>query len=169
MKVFGLAGWSGSGKTTLLSKLLPELTGRGVSVSTIKHTHHKVEVDKPGKDSYVHRESGATEVLVGSPQRWALIHENRGEPEASLDGLIARMTPVDLLLVEGFKAYPHDKVEVYRRDNGKPLICAEDPHIVAVASDAPLPDVALPLFAIDDVAGLASFILQCCGLNGKGN
>ncbi|MBL6936152.1 MAG: molybdopterin-guanine dinucleotide biosynthesis protein B [Alphaproteobacteria bacterium] len=173
MKVFGLAGWSGSGKTTLLAKLLPELIARGVSVSTIKHTHHKVEVDKPGKDSYVHRESGATEVLVGSPQRWALIHENRGEPEASLDGLIARMTPVDLLLVEGFKAYPHDKVEVYRQDNGKPLICVEDPHIVAVASDAEpggadLAGVDLPVFALDDVVGLASFILGRCGLCGLG-
>ena len=169
MKVFGLAGWSGSGKTTLLSKLLPELIARGVSVSTIKHTHHLVEMDKPGKDSYIHRESGATEVLVGSPQRWALIHENREEKEATLESLIMRMTPVDLLLVEGFKAYPHDKVEVYRRDNGKPLICAEDPHIVAVASDAALPDVALALFALNDVAGLASFILRCCGLNGNGN
>ena len=166
MKVFGLAGWSGSGKTTLLSKLLPELIGRGVMVSTIKHTHHSVEVDEPGKDSYVHRESGATEVLVGSPQRWALIHENRGEPETSLDGLIARMTPVDLLLVEGFRAYPHDKVEVYRRDNDKSLICTEDPHIVAVASDVDLPEVSLPVFALSDVAALASFILVRCGLEG---
>jgi molybdopterin-guanine dinucleotide biosynthesis protein B len=103
-----------------------------------------------------------------------LIHENRGEPEASLDGLIARMTPVDLLLVEGFKAYPHDKVEVYRQDNGKPLICAEDPHIVALASDAELSDgdlagIDIPVFALDDVAGLASFILQCCGISGKGS
>ena len=166
MKVFGLAGWSGSGKTTLLSKLLPELIGRGIMVSTIKHTHHSVEVDEPGKDSYVHRESGATEVLVGSPQRWALIHENRGEPETSLDGLIARMTPVDLLLVEGFRAYPYDKVEVYRRDNDKPLICTEDPHIVAVASDVDLPKVRLPVFALSDVAALASFILVRCGLEG---
>ena len=167
MKVFGLAGWSGSGKTTLLSKLLPELIGRGVSVSTIKHTHHSVEIDKPGKDSYIHRQSGAIEVLVGTPQRWALIHENRGEPEGSLEGLIARMMPVDLLLVEGFKAYPHDKVEVYRQDNNKPLICTEDPHIVAVASDVPLPGVDLPLFALDDVAALASFILERCGLDGN--
>jgi len=167
MKVFGLAGWSGSGKTTLLSKLLPEFIGRGVSVSTIKHTHHSVEVDKPGKDSYIHRESGATEVLVGSLQRWALIHEDRDEKETSLDNLIARMAPVDLLLVEGFKAYPHDKMEVYRQDNGKPLICIEDPHIVALASDVAPPEVNLPLFALDDVAGVALFILRHCGLGGK--
>jgi len=167
MKVFGLAGWSGSGKTTLLSKLLPEFIGRGVSVSTIKHTHHSVEVDKPGKDSYIHRESGATEVLVGSLQRWALIHEDRDEKGTSLDSLIARMAPVDLLLVEGFKAYPHDKVEVYRQDNGKPLICTEDPHIVALASDVAPPEVDLPLFSLDDAAGLASFILRHCGLGGK--
>jgi molybdopterin-guanine dinucleotide biosynthesis protein B len=167
MKVFGLAGWSGSGKTTLLSKLLPEFIGRGISVSTIKHTHHSVEVDKPGKDSYIHRESGATEVLVGSPQRWALIHEDRDEKGTSLDSLIARMAPVDLLLVEGFKAYPHDKVEVYRQDNGKPLICTEDPHIVALASDMAPPEVNLPFFALDDVVGLASFILRHCGLGGK--
>ncbi len=167
MEIFGLAGWSGSGKTTLLSKLLPEFIGRGVSVSTIKHTHHSVEVDKPGKDSYIHRESGATEVLVGSPQRWALIHEDRDEKETSLDSLIARMTPVDLLLVEGFKAYPHDKVEVYRQDNGKPLICTKDPYIVVLASDVAPPEVELPLFALDDVAGLASFILRHCELGGK--
>lgn len=164
MKVFGIAGWSGSGKTTLLSKLLPELIGRGIRVSTIKHTHHAVEVDKPGKDSYIHRRSGASEVLVGSPRRWALIHENRGEPEATLEDLIARMTPVDLLLVEGFKAYPHDKIEVYRKENGKSLLHPEDPHIVAIASDTPLPDVAIPVFDIDDVAAIAEAIVSRCGL-----
>jgi len=119
MKIFGLAGWSGSGKTTLVSRLIPLLTARGLSVSTIKHAHHGFDVDKPGKDSYVHRKAGATEVLVTSAHRWALMHENRGRPEPSMDELIGYMTPVDLLLVEGFKAYPHEKLEIYRPANGK--------------------------------------------------
>ena len=134
MKVFGMAGWSGSGKTTLLTRLLPELIGRGYSVSTVKHTHHNVEIDQPGKDSYAHRKAGATEVMVGSPQRWALMHENLDNPEASLDEMIERMTPVDLLLVEGFKKYPLDKLEIYRRDNAKPLISPDDPRIVAACA-----------------------------------
>jgi len=164
MKVFGMAGWSGSGKTTLLTQLLPELIGRGYKVSTVKHTHHNVEVDKPGKDSYAHRKAGATEVMVGSPQRWALMHENLDNPEASLDEMIERMTPVDLLLVEGFKKYPLDKLEIYRRDNGKPLISPDDPRIVAIASDTALPELDVPTFDINDISAIADFILAHCGL-----
>lgn len=164
MKIFGIAGWSGSGKTTLIAKLLPELIGRGLKVSTIKHSSHAFEIDKPGKDSYVHRAAGASEVLVCSARRWALIHECRGEPEPSLEELIAYITPVDLLLVEGFKAYPHPKLEVYRAANGKPLLCADDPHVVAVASDVPVSADRLPRFAIDDVSGIAGFIIAHCGL-----
>ena len=164
MKIFGIAGWSGSGKTTLIAKLLPELTGRGLAVSTIKHSSRAFEIDKPGKDSFVHRTAGATEVLISSARRWALIHENRGEAEASLDELIAAMTPVDLLLVEGFKAYPHAKVEVYRAANGKPLLYPDDPYVVALASDAALPATRLPRFGIDDAAAIAGFIIAHCRL-----
>ncbi|MBM3580666.1 MAG: molybdopterin-guanine dinucleotide biosynthesis protein B [Alphaproteobacteria bacterium] len=159
MKVFGLAGWSGSGKTTLVVKLLPELIGRGFSVSTIKHTHHSFDIDKPGKDSYEHRLAGANEVMISSSVRWALLHELRGEPEPDLKALIARMKPVDILLVEGFKAYPHPKLEIHRPALGKPLLCLNDPHVVAVASDALPPDLPVPGFALDDVAGIVDHIL----------
>ena len=164
MKLFGLAGWSGSGKTTLTAKLLPELIARGVTVSTMKHAHHNFDIDQPGKDSYVHRMAGASEVLVASANRWALMHEHRGAAEPTAVELIAHMTPVDLLLIEGFKREPHDKLEVYRAANGKPLLHPDDQYIVAVASDAPLPDCQLPQLPIDDVAAIAEFIIRHCGL-----
>lgn len=164
MRIFGIAGWSGSGKTTLIAKLIPEFTARGLQVSTIKHSSHVFEIDKPGKDSHTHRLAGAREVLVSSARRWALIHENRDGPEAELDDLIARMTPVDLLLIEGFKSYPHAKIEVYREANGKPLLAASDPRIVAVASDVALPSLRVPRFDIDDVSAIAAFIAAECGL-----
>jgi molybdopterin-guanine dinucleotide biosynthesis protein B len=164
MKVMGLAGWSGSGKTTLMMRLLPELIGRGLTVSTMKHAHHNFDVDQPGKDSYVHRSAGATEVVVASVNRWALMHENRGATEPSAVELIRHMTPVDLLIIEGFKREPHPKLEVYRQANGKPLIHPEDPHIVAVASDTALPDVKLPVLPLDDIQAIADFVLRHCGL-----
>jgi molybdopterin-guanine dinucleotide biosynthesis protein B len=167
MRIFGLAGWSGSGKTTLMVGLLPMLTGRGVTVSTMKHAHHNFDIDKPGKDSHVHREAGATEVLVTSANRWALMHENRGVPEPTLEALLDRMTPVDLLLIEGFKAHAHDKIEVHRPSVGKALLAPDDPHIVAVASDMPLPEVDLPVLDLDDVGGIADFIMAHCALNGS--
>jgi molybdopterin-guanine dinucleotide biosynthesis protein MobB len=164
MKIFGLAGWSGSGKTTLTSRLLPELIGRGLTVSTMKHAHHSFDIDQPGKDSYVHRMAGASEVLVASASRWALMHEHRGAPEPSAAELIRHMTPVDLLLIEGFKREPHPKLEIYRQANGKPLLHPDDPHIVAVASDVPLPQSPLPVLSIDDIPGIAAFIIGHCGL-----
>lgn len=164
MKIFGLAGWSGSGKTTLTARLLPELIGRGISVSTMKHAHHNFDIDQPGKDSYVHRMAGAREVMVASANRWALMHEHRGAPEPTAADLMRQMTPVDLLLIEGFKREPHPKLEVYRRANGKPLIHPDDPHIVAVASDVPLSDCPLPVIGIDDVGAIAAFIIAHCGL-----
>jgi molybdopterin-guanine dinucleotide biosynthesis adapter protein len=167
MKVFGLAGWSGSGKTTLVTKLLPELIGRGLTVSTMKHAHHGFDVDQPGKDSYAHRSAGATEVLVASANRWALMHEHRGAPEPTAAELMQHMTPVDLLLVEGFKREPHPKLEVYRVANGKPLLHPDDPHIVAVASDAPLVGIRLPLLSLDDVPAIADFIIAHCGLTAR--
>jgi molybdopterin-guanine dinucleotide biosynthesis protein B len=164
MKLFGLAGWSGSGKTTLVTRLLPELIGRGIAVSTMKHAHHRFDIDQPGKDSYVHRCAGATEVLVASANRWALMHEHRGAPEPTAAELARHMTAVDLLLIEGFKREPHDKLEVYRAANGKPLLHPEDRRIVAVASDTPLPRCPLPVLPIDDVAAIADFIVGHCGL-----
>lgn len=164
MKTFGVVGWSGSGKTTLLIELLPELTGRGLRISTIKHTHHGFTIDRPGKDSHRHREAGAKEVVIASASRWAMIHELRGDPEPDMTALIARMTPVDLVLVEGFKSHPHDKLEVYRPSLGKPLLCREDPTVVAVASDEAVPDLPVPAFDLADVSGIAAFILKRCGI-----
>jgi molybdopterin-guanine dinucleotide biosynthesis protein B len=164
MKVIGLAGWSGSGKTTLMVRLLPELVRRGYRVSTMKHAHHAFDVDQPGKDSHRHREAGATEVLVASANRWALMHEHRGAPEPSAAELMARMTPVELLIVEGFKREGHDKLELHRRETGKPLLHPEDPRIVAVLSDEPLPGCPLPVIDIDDIAAIADFIVAHCRL-----
>ncbi|NKB55599.1 MAG: molybdopterin-guanine dinucleotide biosynthesis protein B [Alphaproteobacteria bacterium] len=164
MKIFGLAGWSGSGKTTLVMSLLPELIGRGYTVSTVKHAHHNFDIDKPGKDSYEHRRAGATEVMVSSANRWALMHENRGATEPDLDALVARMTPVDLLLVEGFKRYGHTKMEVHRPTTGKELLCVNDARIVAVASDASLPQAGVPVLDLNDVPAIADFIIAHVGL-----
>jgi molybdopterin-guanine dinucleotide biosynthesis protein B len=162
MRVFGLAGWSGSGKTTLVTKLLPALNRRGLSVSTVKHAHHTFDIDQPGKDSWLHRQGGAQEVLVASEKRWALMHELRGAPEPSLDELLRHLSPVDLVLVEGFKRAPHPKLEIHRPSIGKPLLAPEDAAIIAVASDAPLPGLHLPVFALDNVEAIASFIISHC-------
>jgi molybdopterin-guanine dinucleotide biosynthesis protein B len=168
MKVFGLAGWSGSGKTTLVVKLIPAMRARGLAVSTVKHAHDGFEVDQPGKDSYEHRQAGATEVLVTSAERWALMGELRGDPEPSMDEIIARMSPVDLILVEGFKREPHDKLEVFRAARSRRPLCHKDPHIVAIASDDPqcqaLAEVDLPCLSLDDAGGIADFIIAHCGL-----
>lgn len=167
MKIFGLAGWSGSGKTTLVCRLIPELTGRGVGVSTIKHAHHDFDVDQPGKDSYEHRHAGATEVLVTSANRWALMHELRGAAEPTLDQLLAKLGPVDLVLVEGFKTEGHDKIEVVRTGSRHPPLYPTTPSVVAVASDRPLPDAARPVLDLDDTAAIADFIAAHCGLAGR--
>jgi molybdopterin-guanine dinucleotide biosynthesis protein B len=164
LKVLGLAGWSGAGKTTLLAALIPELVRRGVTVSTMKHAHHAFDVDQPGKDSHVHRTAGATEVLVASANRWALMHEHRGASEPGSAALMRHMTPVDLLLIEGFKREAHDKLEIYRAANGKPLLAADDPHIVAILADGPVPETGLPVIDLNDIGAIADFILRHCGL-----
>ena len=158
MRVIGFAGWSGAGKTTLLRRLIPLLVGRGLRVSTIKHAHHRFDIDQPGKDSWEHRQAGATEVLIGSAQRWALMHELRGAAEPGLPELLARLSPVDLVLVEGFKTGPHPKIEVHRAANGKAPLHPDDPTIIAVASDGP-PAAALPHVHLDDVEGVAGLVL----------
>lgn len=164
MKIFGLAGWSGSGKTTLMLKLIGALTGQGLRVASIKRTHHLVEVDEAGSDSRRLRDAGAAEVLVAGPGRWALIHELRDEPEPRLDDVAPRFGAADLLLVEGFKRNPHAKLEVYRPDLGKPLLCLEDPHIVAIATTAPEAGYPVPALHLDDVAAIAALIRRHCGL-----
>jgi molybdopterin-guanine dinucleotide biosynthesis protein B len=164
MRIFGLAGWSGSGKTTLVARLLPALIARGLAVSTLKHAHHAFDVDQPGKDSWVHRQAGAHEVMVGSANRWALMHEHRGAAEPGLDELVAHMSPVDLVIVEGFKSHPYPKLEVYRASLGKPLLCRDDPFIVAVASDGDPGGLPVPVLALGDAAGIADFIIGHCRL-----
>lgn len=162
MRVFGLAGWSGSGKTTLLTRLLPALNGRGVTVSTLKHAHHNFDVDQQGKDSWRHRQAGAHEVMVASGQRWALMHELRGAAEPTMEELLYLLSPVDLVLVEGYKRGRHPKLEVFRAALGKPPLAPEDEAIVAIASDVPVPGTAVPCFALDDVVSIASFIMTHC-------
>lgn len=155
----GIVGWSGSGKTSLLVELLPRLKDLGLKVSTMKHAHHRFDVDKPGKDSFQHREAGASEVMVVTSSRWVLMHESREEPEPSIEALIERMTPVDLLLIEGFKTHHHPKLEIHRASEGKPLLCLSDPEIVAVASDCPLPDLRIPRLDLNNPATIVDFIL----------
>jgi len=157
-RLMGLAGWSGAGKTTLLRRLIPALTARDLRVSTLKHAHHSFDIDQPGKDSWEHRQAGAEEVLVASATRWALMHELRGKSEPGLVELLARLGPVDLILVEGFKREGHPKIEVYRAANGKPPLHSDDPTIVAVAADVAFPGIRIPVHHLDDVAGLADFV-----------
>lgn len=164
MTLFGIAGWSGSGKTTLLARLIPALVARGLTVSTIKHAHHAFDIDTPGKDSHTHRIAGATEVLVGSAARYALIHELRGAREPTLEELAARLAPVDLVLVEGFKKEGHRKLEVWRASVGKPPLWPDDPSVVAVASDGPVPGCRLPVLPLDDVEAIAAFVVATAGL-----
>jgi molybdopterin-guanine dinucleotide biosynthesis adapter protein len=160
MRLFGFAGWSGSGKTTLIERLVPRLIARGLTVSLVKHAHHSFDVDQPGKDSWRHRQAGCTEVLVTSAMRWALVHELRGAPELTLDEAIGRMTPCDLLLVEGFKGAPVPKLEIWRESLGEPLLFTGDPHIRAIATDDPGRFAGrLTAFALDDLDAIATFVL----------
>jgi len=159
MRVIGLAGWSGAGKTTLLTRLIPEFGRRGISVSTLKHAHHAFDLDTRGKDSHRHREAGAHEVLISSQTRWALMHELRGEAEATLPELLGRLSAVDLVVIEGFKRDPHAKIEVFRTANGKPPLHPDDASIVAVASDAPFPEAGRPVVDLDDIAAIADLAL----------
>jgi len=160
MRIIGLAGWSGSGKTTLITKAIPRLIERGFRVSTLKHAHHGFDLDQPGKDSFMHRAAGATEVAISSAKRFAILHELRGEPEWDLPALLAKLAPVDLVLVEGFKRDPFPKLEIYRKANGKPLIHPVDPHIVAVASDAPLPQASVPVIDLDDIERIVDLLVE---------
>jgi molybdopterin-guanine dinucleotide biosynthesis adapter protein len=158
MKVIGFAGWSGAGKTTLLSRVIPHLLKAGLRISVIKHAHHSFDVDVPGKDSWMHRQSGATEVLVSSARRWALMHELRQVSEPRLPDLLKKLSPVDLVVVEGFKSEPHRKIEVYRLANGKPLLFPDDPEISGIASDTAI-QTKLPTAHLDDIPAVAAMML----------
>jgi molybdopterin-guanine dinucleotide biosynthesis protein B len=155
MRIIGIAGWSGAGKTTLILKLLSRFSAAGLKVSTLKHAHHMFDVDTPGKDSYEHRMAGATEVLIASANRFALMHELRGAPEPPLEMLLGKLSAVDLVLVEGFKRAPHPKIEVHRHANGKPLLHPGNASVVAIASDTTFPDAHCPVFDINDTGAIA--------------
>ena len=157
MKVIGLVGWSGAGKTTLLTRVIPLLNEQGLSVSVIKHAHHKFDVDKPGKDSFRHREAGAEEVLVSSGNRWALMHELRGEREPHLAVLLQKLSRVDLVVIEGYKSEPHRKIEVYRKANGKAPLFPDDPAIAGIATDTTL-ETVLPVAHLDDIPAVAAMM-----------
>lgn len=163
MKVFGITGWKNTGKTGLVERLVTELSARGFTVSTIKHAHHSFDVDHEGRDSYRHREAGAREVLLSSGNRWALMHELRGAPEVPLVELLTKLSPVDLVLVEGFKAEGHEKLECHRAEAGKPVLAMEDASIVAVASDVTL-ELQQPVFDLNDTNAIADFVVQQVGL-----
>jgi molybdopterin-guanine dinucleotide biosynthesis adapter protein len=158
MRIIGLVGWSGSGKTTLVTKVIPVLVKRGLKVATVKHAHHDFDTDQPGKDSWLHRQAGASEVAIVSSRRWAIVHELGEEPEPALTDILAKLSPVDLVIVEGFKRHPHPKLEVYRAVVGKPLLHPEDNCIVAVATDAPLKDAQVPVLMLDDIEGIANML-----------
>ncbi|TCT13549.1 molybdopterin guanine dinucleotide biosynthesis accessory protein MobB [Tepidamorphus gemmatus] len=163
--VFGVTGWKNSGKTTLVTRLIAEFVGRGLRVNSVKHAHHAFDIDVPGTDSFRHREAGATEVALISGTRWALMHELREDAEPRLEDIVARMAPADLLLIEGYKRERHPKIECRRQAGRKATpLSAEDPTIVAIAADFPVDGGGLPVFHLDDVAGIAGFIAGHLGL-----
>jgi molybdopterin-guanine dinucleotide biosynthesis protein B len=160
MRIIGLAGWSGSGKTTLLAKVIPRIVAKGLKVSTIKHAHHGFDIDQPGKDSHTHRMAGASEVIVSSMRRWAIVHELRGDAELTLAKILDKISPVDLVIVEGYKREHHPKLEVHRAALGKPLIYPDDRNVVAIACDAPLPAARIPVLHLDEVDAIAEMMLR---------
>ena len=160
MKVFGVVGWKNNGKTGLMERLVAEISARGFTVSTVKHAHHAFDPDQEGKDSWRHRKAGAREVLIASDTRWALMHEG---PAPELEELLGKLGDVDLVLVEGFKRERHPRIEAHRAETGAGLLALEDEGIVAVASDVPV-EVAVPVFDLDDTAGIADFVLARVGL-----
>ncbi len=164
MRIYGVTGWKNTGKTGLVERLVTEITARGFTVSTLKHAHHATEIDQPGRDSYRHREAGAREVLVASPNRWALMHELRGADEPPMEDLLAKMSPVDLVIIEGYKRGPHPKVETHRAEAGRDLLAPENPTIRAVASDSHHDGLSVPVFDLNDTKAVADFILAEVGL-----
>ena len=167
-KIMGITGWSGSGKTGLIVRLIPELVARGYAVATVKHAHHDFDIDKPGKDSYEHRVAGASEIIVSSARRWAIVHENRDDAEPTLEDMLRKLSPVDIVLIEGYKDEAHDKIEVHRPSTGAELICRQNVSVIAVACDElqneSLSATALPVLDLNDASEIADFVVEQCGL-----
>jgi len=169
VKVFGITGWKNTGKTTLTERLVTEFTGRGLAISTIKHAHHSAEIDAPGRDSHRHRVAGASQVVLVTPVRWALMTELRGAPEPALDTMLARLSPVDLVLIEGYKRAGHPKIEAHRPESGHPLLARDNATVRAVAStlaatDALFAGLTVPVLPLDDIPAIADLILAEVGL-----
>lgn len=164
-RVIGIVGWKNNGKTTLVVRLVEWLVARGLQVSTVKHAHHSVDLDQPGKDSYRHRAAGAQEVVLATSARIMLVHELRDQPEPTLDELLARMQPVDLVVVEGFKRFEHAKIEVNLGPPTQPLVAERDPNVIAVASDVPVPALDRPVLDLNDIEAIGGFVLTHCGLD----
>jgi len=164
VKLFGIVGWKNSGKTTLVARLVTDLKSRGFSVSTMKHAHHAFDLDQPGRDTYKHREAGAQEVVISSSQRWAIMHELQRDENYTLDDLLAKMQPVDIVLVEGFKSNAHPKIETHRSQSEMPLVSAENKTIIAVASDCDVDTNGLPCLNLNDVPAVADYIIAQTGL-----
>ena len=164
MKIIGIAGYSGSGKTTLIEKVIPLLVKAGLRVSLIKHAHHEFDLDHPGKDSHRHRMAGATEVLITSSNRWALMHELRGRAEPTLEEQLKHLAPCDVVIVEGWKHHAMPKIEVHRKLSEKPLLFPVDTSVIAVASDESLA-TELPQFALDDAQAVTKFMIKYLGLS----
>ncbi len=162
LNVIGITGWSGSGKTSLIIRLIPELRARGLRIATIKHAHHSFDIDAAGKDSYRHRAAGASEVVVSSNKRWAIMHENGTDDEPNLNNLLARMSPADIILIEGFKGEGHAKIEVHRPSKDAEFICEKNENIIAIASDEPVPSALLPVLDLNDTKAIADFIMDRC-------
>jgi len=164
MKVYGVVGWKNAGKTTLVERLVGEISGRGFTVSTVKHTHHKVDVDQKGKDSWRHRQAGARQVILSSSARWAIMTELKGMPETPLKDLLAHLAPVDLVIVEGYKRDDHPKIETWRAETGQPLIARDDPTVRLIATNDTPEGASQPVIGLNDIAGVADFILSDLGL-----
>lgn len=166
-KIIGVAGFKNAGKTTLVEKLVRELTRRGYRIATVKHAHHSFDIDHEGRDSFRHRAAGASEVAVVSRQRWAIIHESRDEEEPSFTTILAKLSPCDLIIVEGYKHGDHAKIEVRNLALDHPKLAGDDPSVVAIAATGPVPDAPVPVFDRDHVEALAQFIITCMELDPK--
>lgn len=160
MNILGIAGWKNSGKTTLVSSLITELTNRNIRVSTLKHAHHDFDIDQPGTDSYKHRKAGAKEVLIVSSRRWALIHEEAEVGKPDLTTMLGKLEDTDLVLVEGFKSLSFPKLEIRREDSSGPDLALNDKDIIAIVSDRPVPEHSIPAFDLDDIKGIAEFVMK---------